>query len=154
MINSFLLSLLSNKQSLTTYSTGLVQAKAYRILKHRTNEFLSEYNLNSLEWAMLGLLYDTKDGFKLVQLSELLGVEAPFVTVMIDRLEKEHLVDRKVSADDKRVKIITLTARGRKLVPKIELVLKNDMKKLIKGVGVTHMHSYMKVLKEILKNAS
>jgi DNA-binding MarR family transcriptional regulator len=151
MINAFLLSLIG-KNNLSTYSTGLIQAKAYRILKQRTNSLLSPYKLNSLEWALLGLLYDNEDGFKSNELAELLGVEAPFITVMIDTLESRKLVKRSISKKDKRIKIITASSKAKDLVPKIEKELKIDMKNLLEGCTLPEVYGYVSVLKNILRN--
>lgn len=153
MINNFLLSLINKNTVLSTYTTGLIQAKAYRVLKQRTNDILKPYRLNSLEWALLGLLYDNQDGFKSNELAELLGVEPPFVTVMLDTLESKKLVKRSIYKEDKRIKIITTSSRARTLIPVVEKQLKADIKVLLNGSTLPEIYGYVRVLKNILHNS-
>ena len=153
MIKNLLLTILSSQAPLSTYKAGLLQAKAYRILKHRTNELLRPYDLSSLDWAVLGLLFDHEKGFKLSELAKLLGIEAPFASIMIDVLEKKKLVKRIVHPDDRRAKIIILTSQGKKIVPIIEKDLREHTKDLIHGASLSSLQGYLKVLNTIIRNA-
>lgn len=52
-------------------------------------------------------------------LSELaleMGTDAPAATVIINDLEKRGLVERQAHPDDRRVKLVSLTAEGRKVI--------------------------------------
>lgn len=153
MIKKILLEILASRKNLTTYKTGLLQAKAYRILKQRTQQTLEPYGISSLDWALLGVLSEHGDGFKLIELASLLGVEASFATVMIDVLEKKKLVHRAQSLKDKRAKIITLSKKGHALVPVIEKDLRENMKDLLRGTSLPSIHGYMSVLNTIVRNA-
>lgn len=154
MIKKLMLKLITNTDSLTTYKTGLMQAKAYRSLKQVTSKALEPYKLSSLDWALLGLLFDSPEGFKLVEIAELLGVESPFVTVLIDGLEEKGLVTRTVKAEDKRAKIITLTDKSREMIPVIEKDLLSYTKVLLKGASVSEVIAYIKVLSKIVENSN
>ncbi len=154
MIKNLMLKLITNTDSLSTYKTGLLQAKAYRSLKQITSKALLPYKLSPLEWALLGLLFDSRDGFKLVEIAELLGVESPFVTVLIDGLETKELVRRTVKAEDKRAKMITLTQKGIDLIPVIEKDLLTQTKVLLKGTRMNEVLSYIKVLSKIVENSN
>jgi len=154
MIKNLMLKLITNTESLSTYKTGLIQAKAYRSLKQVTSKALEPYHLSSLDWALLGLLFDSREGFKLVEIAELLGVESPFVTVLIDGLEAKGLVKRTVKAEDKRAKMITLTEKSIEMIPGIEKDLLAQTKVLLKGVGLNEVVSYIKVLSKIVENSN
>ena len=60
-------------QNRKTYRVGLLQAKAYRVLKHHTAKALSEFNISHIEWAFLGLLYDAPKGMRSSALAKELG---------------------------------------------------------------------------------
>jgi len=138
---------------LKTYSVGLYQAKAYRILKYTTAKALEAYQLSSLDWAVLGLLYDHKPGLKSTEIAELVGVEPSFVTVLIDELSAKKLVLRKESSSDRRTKLITLTPSGRRKIPIIETTLREATKGLLKGTSATDLMAYLRVLKTIIENS-
>jgi len=153
MLKKYLTKVLVESYGLTTYSLGLLQAKAYRILKNHTTETLKVFNISTVEWALLGLLYETKEGVGITILAELLGVEVPFVTTLIDSLEKKKLVERHFSKEDKRYKTVHLTVEGIGLLPNIEEVLKKKTKPLFAGLGIKDVFAYQKVLKSIIDNS-
>lgn len=138
--------------NIKTYAIGLDQAKAYRILKHVTSQALEKYSLSPLDWALLGLLSDQKNGLRPSEIAELLGVEAPFVTVIVDELQTKKMVVRKKDAVDRRAKLVTLTAHGHRRVLLIENQLRQATKGLMKGVSPQEIIAYMKVLKAIIAN--
>lgn len=132
----------------TTYNTGLLQAKAYRYLKQYISDVLRKYDLSSLEWAMLGQLFDNEK-MRAVDIAKRLGVEAPLVTNLVDTLEKKQLATRVSDSADRRAKHITLSDKGKALVPVIESHMKQKMKELLKGLRTSEILTYIKVLEQI-----
>lgn len=151
MIKKTLKKLIS-KSGLTTYGMGLIQSKAYRILNNNTTAALSEKDLTPIEWALLGLLYDNTDGLHHIEIAEKLGVEAPFVTVMIDKLEKKQLVKVESSKKDRRAKCVVLNAKGQENVEKLETHLREQSRFLLNNLSIGDLLTYQKVLKTIVKN--
>ncbi len=136
-----------------TYRAGILQAKAYRIFKGYTQQKLNAYKLSTIDWALLGLLCDSEDGVRPSVLAEELGVEPPFVTVVVGKLTKMNLVSVKNLEGDNRVKIFFLTEKGKKMVNEIEIYLRNEMKVLIKAIPYEDLLSYMSVLEQVAENA-
>ncbi|MDQ3238974.1 MAG: MarR family transcriptional regulator [bacterium] len=133
---------------LSTYKTGLLQAKAYRILKNYLSRNLDEYNLTMPEWALLGSIYE-KESMKLTEIAKLLDVEAPYATNLAEQLQKKGLVIRAESSDDRRVKRISLTKKGALLVPVVERNIKNAMRTIYNSVTQDELGVYIKVLQAI-----
>jgi len=138
----------------TTYRVGLLQAKAYRILKRYTSEGLQSHDISTVDWALLGHLNDFKGGCRLSHLAEELGVEAPFVTVLYTKLHKKGLVISKTDPDDSRAKIICLTQKGEGFVRETEEGLKTHMRPLLKGLSSNEVVSYINVLEHIIENGA
>ncbi len=136
----------------STYNVGLLQAKAYRLLTHRTNMLLAPYGLTSVQWAMLGVLFDNAQPLALVQLAEKLEVDPPFITVLVAGVEKTDLIKIEAHPKDRRTKLVSLTHKGRKLVPEIEKILRREMKTSIHGVNLRHLLGYYKTLQAIVAN--
>jgi DNA-binding MarR family transcriptional regulator len=57
------------------------------------------------------------------ELAARLGVDPPYVTVMVDDLERRGLVERAPHPTDRRAKIVELTASGRRAVKRAERAL-------------------------------
>ena len=94
-----------------TYTTSLYQVKAQRILRDKVTHALSDYELSSTEWTILGQIYEHKDGIRLSELAIMLGVEAPLITNLIERLVKKELVQKHAHPRDKRAKLLFLTKK-------------------------------------------
>jgi MarR family transcriptional regulator for hemolysin len=137
----------------TTYRVGLLQAKAYRILRQHTDKKLIPFDMSSTHWALLGLLYEAKAGLRPGEVANELGVEAPFVTRMVNEFKKKKLVEQKEDPSDSRANVLFLTAAGKAEVKKIESVLRVEMAPLIKDVAFGDLLSYLLVLKKIIENA-
>jgi DNA-binding MarR family transcriptional regulator len=59
------------------------------------------------------------DAIKMQELAQMLACDAGNLSGSIDRLEEAALVERVVSAADRRVRLLRLTARGRKVADKV-----------------------------------
>jgi DNA-binding MarR family transcriptional regulator len=57
------------------------------------------------------------------ELAARLGADPPYVTVMIDDLERRGLVERAPHPTDRRAKLVALTPAGRRIVKHAEKVL-------------------------------
>lgn len=136
-----------------TYTGGLLQAKVYRIIKIFTNEKLRPYHISTIEWALIGLLNDNQKGIRPSELAEMLGVESPFVTLLIRRLHKLEIVDIKKDTTDNRVKMVYLTKKGITMVPKIESFIRSEVGMLVEGISHKDIICYLSVLEKIVKNS-
>ncbi len=142
--------LISYKKKFSTYSIGLLQAKSYRILKKKTTAFLSVYDLSTVDWALLGILYETsEETLYLIDIADALGVKPPFVTRIIAELQKRGLVTIEKSNVDSRAKNIHLTKEGSSLVVTIERKLRVVSRTWITGVSPLDFLAYMRVLEAI-----
>lgn len=57
------------------------------------------------------------------ELAELLGVDPPNLTTLVDSLERSGLVKRQAHATDRRVKLVEATSKGAALAQKAEEIL-------------------------------
>jgi len=142
-----------NLSILKTYNSGLLQAKAYRLLKSYISLTLKKYGISTVEWALIGQLYEVKS-VTITEAAKILDVEKPFATNLAETLRKKGFVKRLVDKDDRRSKRISLTDKGNLQVPIIESDVRGAMSKILNEVSVEDIFSYVKVLEEIVKNTS
>ncbi|WP_245795832.1 MarR family winged helix-turn-helix transcriptional regulator [Actinacidiphila alni] len=57
------------------------------------------------------------------ELAEFIGADAPYTTVVVDKLEAHGLVERRPHPDDRRRKLVALTAAGRRAVATADAIL-------------------------------
>lgn len=150
---NLLTSLKTLKNGLTTYRMGLLQARAYRILKKHSSDVLFTVDLSTLDWALLGLLFDYPKGYRLNKVAELLGVEAPFVTEMVRELVRKGYVLQLRDPKDSRAKILRISEKGLTFVPIFDKTLRSRLKHLLSGLSARDLYGYIKVLEIIIKNS-
>ena len=57
------------------------------------------------------------------ELAEANGVDAPYATLIVDKLEAHGLVERRPHPDDRRRKLVTLTAAGHNAIATADAIL-------------------------------
>ena len=87
-------------------------ARASHIVSGQFHARLDGYGLTIPEWRVLACLADV-DGLGVGELAEMAIMKQPRVTKILDRLESEHLVERRADAGDRRRAPVHLTAAGR-----------------------------------------
>ncbi|KPI01704.1 transcriptional regulator, MarR family [Actinobacteria bacterium OK074] len=70
------------------------------------------------------VLLQLRDGpVTLRQLAEANGIDPPYATLVVDKLEAHGLVERRPHPDDRRRKLVTLTAAGHKAIATADAIL-------------------------------
>jgi DNA-binding MarR family transcriptional regulator len=57
------------------------------------------------------------------ELATYLGIDAPYMTIVVDDLERQGLVERKPHPTDRRAKLVETTARGQELARQARAIL-------------------------------
>jgi DNA-binding MarR family transcriptional regulator len=103
---------------------GLQQVLGYQLAQAAivTNGIFSAHvggplELRPVEYTALTLVAENPGG-SLARLARALAIAAPTVTLLIDRLETRGLLQRSLSADDRRTQALEITAKGADLVRK------------------------------------
>lgn len=138
--------------TIPTYKSGILQVKAYRILQLHVSQTLEKFGINPTEWSILGLIYTQTDGIRFSSIADILQVERPLITMLVNGLESKGLVERHAHPKDKRAKLLFLTKKGATLVPQIEQKLREVLYKLLAGVSQDDLEAYRRVLEAIIAN--
>ena len=81
-------------------------------------ESLTGEDVTPLEFAALAHLSDEPD-IDVNGLAARLGVEQSHASLLVDRLVRTELVERSINGDDRRARVLRLTARGTKLYQRL-----------------------------------
>ncbi len=86
--------------------------------------YFRRFGISGAQWAVLRALArahrDGLEGLKGSEIGDRLLIRPPSVTGVLDRLEREKLVQRLPSQADRRMKLVSLTTQGRELVEQLE----------------------------------
>jgi len=114
---------------ITTYQSGVLQSSAHRQSMRTKTQFLSNYNLTSMQWFVIGHVYDTDTiGLRLSDLMKILDTTMPFITTIVNGLESRNIIQKTAAASDSRVKVATLYPEYRQIVEEIEQGLREELR--------------------------
>ncbi|MGA8148429.1 MAG: MarR family transcriptional regulator [Gallionellaceae bacterium] len=99
-------------------------------------------------WMVL-LHVSRTDGMTNRELAERLGIEAPTLVRLIDRMEADGLLKRCASESDRRVKHLRLSPAGRKEVARIWASAADLRKEILSGLSKAEINTTLEVLQKI-----
>jgi DNA-binding MarR family transcriptional regulator len=82
------------------------------------------------------------------ELAERLSADPPYVTLMVDDLEKRELVRRKPHPTDRRAKLVELTASGRAAAARADAILDEPPAEL-HGIPDADLEAVLRVLERL-----
>jgi DNA-binding MarR family transcriptional regulator len=84
------------------------------------------------------------------ELADLLAADPPYVTLMVDDLEQRGLVQRMPNPEDRRSKLVELTAAGRKAAARAEAIL-DEPPAALDEVPAEELAAVLRVLKRLAR---
>ena len=100
-------------------------------------------------WGALYWLGQTGDGISQAALAEMAGVEPPTLVRVIDQLEAQGLVERKVSPSDRRVNLLRLTEAALPLVAEIEAEAEAMRQEILSDLTFDEYRTAMDVMQKM-----
>jgi DNA-binding MarR family transcriptional regulator len=87
--------------------------QAFVYAQDRRDELRETLGLGRGTGRIAALLNLTQGPLTLRHLAEIIGVDAPYATLIVDQLQARGLVERTLHPGDRRCKLVTLTPAGR-----------------------------------------
>ena len=115
----------------------------------RLDERLKPMNMSIARWGALYWLGQAGPGLSQAHLAELAGVEPPTLVRVIDQLEAQGLVQRRVSPSDRRVNLLYLTDAALPLVAEIEAEAENLRQELIGDLSFEEYEMAVNVIQKL-----
>lgn len=132
----------------TTYQSGVVQSTAMRKLNRFTANFLEAYDLTTMEWFIIGTVYDSgANGTSLTELKHKLGTTMPFITNSVKTLMSKGVLVKSLDSTDARTKIVAIAPSYRPTCLEIEKYLRAKMRELFYSqITPEELRTYVAVL--------
>ena len=88
--------------------------------QNRFGRFFREYGLTSSQYNVLRILRGEGQPLPSLEIAERMIQVVPAITGLIDRLEKQDLVERKRCPEDRRVVYVAITSKAKKLLKQLD----------------------------------
>jgi DNA-binding MarR family transcriptional regulator len=131
-------------------SIGFLLARTARSMKRALDTRLTQHNLTATQYIVLSVLCG-EDGISLSQLGQRLYFDNPTITGIVDRMERDGLVERRRIADDRRVINVFLTQKGRGLIREHDDLAEEIDAQAMSGLSVKEREAFLKVVNKIWK---
>lgn len=126
-------------------------SSVYKVLYKNLEAFLNEYGIGIIEFRILKTL-STEGACPMVKLAELNLITQPWITGIIDKLEKKGLVERKRSSSDRRIINIELKSKGTVLYNELKEKYEENISKIFAPIDLETKEQFLEVL-NIIENA-
>jgi DNA-binding MarR family transcriptional regulator len=122
----------------------------YTESRRLTKGFAAQFGLTGPQLTVVKML-DGLGDMSLSALSERIHAQNSTVTGIIDRMEREGLVTRARSAEDRRVVHIRLTAKGRDLATRIPLEPMEMLRDALESLGPSDSRDLLRILTKVAR---
>ena len=99
-------------------SESLRLKRAEQAIRRRLRPLLAEYDIGFEHWLVLAALAESP-GVRMSDLAEAAVLPPATLTRHVDRLVETALVVRRIDAEDRRIALVALSARGTALVDQL-----------------------------------
>jgi MarR family transcriptional regulator, transcriptional regulator for hemolysin len=120
-----------------------------RLYRQGVDEALSGLGLSDALALPVVVLGRRPEGVRQNQLADELGVEGPSLVRLLDRLVGDGLVERREDPADRRAKLVTLTAEGRRHSERAAKALDAYRTDLLEGSGPDDIQAALRLLRAL-----
>jgi MarR family 2-MHQ and catechol resistance regulon transcriptional repressor len=131
----------------------LVMMKAMRALMRYATAGIEDTGLGDSDFRVLEVLLH-KGPLPVNTIGPIVDLTPGSISIAVDRLVAKGLVSRVESAEDRRVRIVALTRRGKKLIVSAFRKHSGQMKKVFSDLSPEELHGLEVALKKIGKRAA
>lgn len=113
-------------------------------------------NIGGVKPAYLGVLWCLlrEEGVKMNELGRCAGLEPSTMTGLLDRMERDNLVERRPDPTDRRAQLIWLTDQGKDAKDTIITVVNDTLDTALRGISEEDLEQSKSVLRKVLTNAT
>jgi len=132
-------------------SVGFLLNRAARSMKRTLEARLASYGITASQYVLLAILAK-KDGLSQTQLGNRLSFDNPTVTGVVDRMERDGLVERRRTPRDRRVINIFLTQKARDVLSELQEIADDVNNRALEEYSPKERSHLINMLNSIWRN--
>ena len=143
------------KKGLRDKSIGAQMAIALQLIKRKNHQAIAKsgHKITMEQLAVLETLKNYGD-LNMTELSKTVWKQNANITRIVDKLEKQKLLERKPVVGDRRANLISLTSIGEKLFDDVIPVVLKEYKETVSVITKEEEEITLKVLQKIILHLS
>jgi DNA-binding MarR family transcriptional regulator len=120
-------------------------------LTKTADKFFGPFNVTSAQYNVLVVLNSSEDKLSQEALGEQLVVSRSNITGIIDRLERLGYVKRELHSKDRRVKLLSITQKGKNLIKKVEDIYFDRLEEIVSSLTFDDRKKLIEINKKIFE---
>lgn len=142
-----------NRQPSAREEVNLNLGVASNILKNRFEKILAPFAITGTQYNVLRILKGVSpEGHPRCEIMQRMMDRAPDITRLIDRLEKQGLVLRDRTNEDRRMSITKITEKGLKLINEVQPLIEKEHKEITKNLTETECKELSVLIEKLYAN--
>lgn len=137
----------------TALKLWVVLARAFDAVERHSRSSIARFGLGSTEFGVLEVLYH-KGELPVCEVQRRILVESSSTTYVVDKLVARGLVERRPGAADRRVRLLRLTAGGRRLIAAIFPAHRDAMRHAVGALAPHEQGRVIRALRVLGKGAT
>jgi MarR family transcriptional regulator, 2-MHQ and catechol-resistance regulon repressor len=125
-----------------------VLARAFDAVERHSRASIARFHLGATEFGVLEALYH-KGRLPVCEVRRRILIESGSTTYVVDKLVRRGLVRREPSAVDRRVRLLALTAEGRRLMDRIFPAHARTMRAAVAGLSPRRQRQALDLLRTL-----
>lgn len=118
------------------------------LIENRLGRLFREYGLTPSQYNVLRILRGEGKPLPSLEIADRMIQVVPAITGLIDRLEKQKLVQRRRCTEDRRVVYVEITSKALRTLGKIDEPLRDLHQALMRGLAVKELKSLSSLLEK------
>src|SRR5712691_10338754 len=131
----------------------VVLARAFDAVERHSRASIARFDLGTTEFGVLEVLYH-KGRLPVCEVQRRILIESGSTTYVVDKLVRRGLVRRRPSPSDRRVRLVALTAAGRRLMDQIFPPHARAMRRAVAGLAPPQQTAAAQLLRTLGKSAA
>ena len=134
-------------------SFGFLLHDVSRLLRKRFDRRARTIGLTRAQWSVMAHL-SRNEGINQSALADILEIEPITLVHQLDRLEAAGWIERRLDANDRRVRLLYLTALGRQILGKMQALGMETKAEAVSGLTTAEQDALIDTLMKIKANLS
>lgn len=134
-------------------SLGFLLHDVSRLLRKRFDRRARTIGLTRAQWSVLAHL-SRNEGINQAALADILEIEPISLVHQLDKLEDAGWIERRLDAADRRVRLLFITASGRKILEKMQVLGAETRAEALAGIPAAEHEALIETLLKVKGNLS
>ena len=111
------------------------------------------FDLTPVQYAAIEAIYENP-GIDQARVAEMIGYDRATIGGVIERLEKKDWINREVSEQDRRARVLSLTAKGKKIRLALEPIVQDLQKDILQPLNDEDRACFINLARQVVLQSS